>query len=118
GEWCAFSLVQPDGISKTVAAWHPDPRQRDLEKKLNALVPPQRWDAGPPEFNALLRREAVVIDQITDEMLRASQPSEEVFQLYKELGMDSVVVAPMFDSAEPMGTLALVSTTPGGRRYS
>jgi len=118
GDWCAFSLVQPDGISRNVAAYHPDPRQRELEKKLNTLVPPQRWDAGPPEFNALLRREPVVIEQITDEMLRLSQPSEELFQLYKEVGMNSVIVAPMFEGAVPLGTFALVSTGPGARKYT
>ncbi len=125
GDWCAFSLVQPDGTLKNVAAYHPDPRQRELEKKLNALVPPQQWDAGPREFNALALRRAVAIEDITDDMLRLSQPSEEVYQLYKELGMTSAVVAPMFDGERPLGTFALVSTTAantgantGARRYT
>jgi len=117
GDWCVFSLVQPDGTSRNVAAHHPDPRQRELEKKLNALVPPQRWDAGPPEYNALVQKRAIAIDEITDEMLRLSQPSNEVYQLYKDIGMTSVVVAPMFDGGKPLGTLALVSTG-GARRYS
>lgn len=118
GDWCAFSLVQPDGLMRNVAAYHPDPRQRELERKLNALVPPQRWDKGPPEYNTLVRREPLVIEQISDEMLRLNQPSEEVYNLYKEIGMSSVVVAPMFDGPAPLGTLALVSTGSGGRRYT
>ena len=117
GDWCSFSLVQPDGTVKNVAAYHPDPRQRELETKLNALVPPQQWDAGPPQFNALVLRRAVAIEEITDQMLRLSQPSEEVYQLYKEIGMTSAVVAPMFDGERPLGTFALVSTG-GARRYT
>jgi signal transduction histidine kinase len=116
GDWCAFSLVQPDGTMKNVAAHHPDPRQRELQKKLAALVPPARWDAGPPEYNSLLQRKPVVIEEITDQMLRASVPSEEVYQLYKEVGMSSAVVAPMFDGRDPLGTLALVATG-RARRY-
>ncbi|MFN2549753.1 MAG: ATP-binding protein, partial [Myxococcales bacterium] len=116
GDWCGFSLVQADGTMRSVAAYHPDPRQRELEQKLNKLVLPQRWDAGPPQYNALVQRRPIVIEEITDEMLRHTQPSEEVYQLYKEVGMKSVVVAPMFDAAEPVGTLALVST--GARKYT
>ncbi|HLB75839.1 MAG TPA: hypothetical protein VJO72_02285, partial [Candidatus Dormibacteraeota bacterium] len=27
GDWCAFSLVGPDGVLRQSAAYHPDPRQ-------------------------------------------------------------------------------------------
>lgn len=117
GDWCVFSLVQPDGTLKNVASCHPDPRQRELEKKLNAVLPPQQWDAGPQQFNALVQRRPVVIEEITDDMLRLSQPSEQVYQLYKELGLTSALVAPMFDGSAPVGTCALVSTG-GARRYT
>src|SRR5205814_2194447 len=53
-DWCAFALVQPDGKLKNVATYHPDPRQRELEKKLNDLLPPKPWDAGLAERNARL----------------------------------------------------------------
>src|SRR5207244_2089671 len=53
---------------------------------------------------------------VTDEMLRASQPSDEVYQLYKKLGMNSVMVAPMFDGPDPMGTIAIISTS--ARRFA
>ena len=118
GDWCAFTLVQPDGSLRNVATFHPDPRQRELEQKLNALIPPQQWDAGKPELNALLKREPLVFEEITDELLRSNLPSQEVYELYKQLGITSALVAPMFDGPDPMGTLLLVSTNPGGRRYT
>src|SRR5207302_6645183 len=37
GDWCGFSLVQADGTLRSVAAFHPDPRQRELEQKLNKV---------------------------------------------------------------------------------
>src|SRR5467141_2037680 len=116
-DWCAFALVQPDGTLKNVATSHADPRQRELEKKLESLLPPKRWDAPPLERNALVQKRSVVTAEITDEMLRAAVPSEEAFLALKEVGLTSVVVAPMFDGAQPLGTLLLASTGPG-RRYS
>ena len=116
-DWCAFSLVQPDGTLRNVAAYHPDPRQRELEQKLNALVPPRRWDRGPAETNALLTGRPVVTEQVTDEMLRAAVPDEQAFRMLKEVGIISAIVAPMFDGKEPLGTLLLASTGPG-RGYS
>jgi len=116
-DWCAFALVQPDGTLKNVVAFHPDPRQRELEKKLSALLPPRRWDEPPAERNALLARGPVVAAEITDEMLRAAASSEEAFLILRDLGLTSAVVAPMFDGAQPLGTMLLASVGTG-RRYS
>ncbi|HEY6908420.1 MAG TPA: ATP-binding protein [Myxococcales bacterium] len=116
-DWCAFALVQPDGTLRNVATYHPDPRQRQLEQKLNALIPPSRWDKGPAEMNALVQRRTIVTENITDEMLRAAVPGEEAFLAIKEVGLTSAVVAPMFDGTEPMGTL-LLATTGSSRRYT
>jgi PAS domain S-box-containing protein len=116
-DWCAFALVQPDGTLKNVATYHPDPRQRELAKKLDALVPARQWDAGPAEMNPLLTRRPIVTEEITDEMLRAALPSQEAFQALKEIGLTSAIAVPMFDGAEPLGRLLLASTGKG-RRYS
>src|SRR5438874_3917037 len=116
-DWCAFALVQPDGTLKNVATYHPDPRQRELAKKLDVLVPPRRWDVGPAELNPFLERRPIVTEEITDEMLRAAIPSEDAFQALKEIGLTSAIVVPMFDGSEPLGRLLLASTGKG-RRYS
>jgi signal transduction histidine kinase/ActR/RegA family two-component response regulator len=116
-DWCAFALVQPDGTLKHVATYHPDPYQRELEKKLNELVQPKQWDAPPLERNALVQKRPIVTEEITDEMLRSAVPSEEAFQALKEVGLTSAVVAPMFDGLKPLGTMLLATTGPG-RRYS
>ena len=116
-DWCAFALVQPDGTLKNVATYHPDPRQRELEKKLDALVIPRRWDAGPAELNPFLKGRPIVTEEITDEMLRAAVSSQEAFHALKEIGLTSAIVVPMFDGSEPLGRLLLASTGKG-RRYS
>lgn len=118
GDWCAFSLIQSDGIVRQAAAYHPDPRQRDLADKLNRVQPPRRWDAGPTETNVLVQRRPLVFEQITDEMLRAGVQSEEQFQLLKEIGLASAIVAPLMDGHKPLGSVILASAGPGGRRYT
>src|SRR5438552_3157982 len=116
-DWCAFALVQPDGTLKNVATYHPDPQQRELAKKLDVLLPPRQWDAGPAELNPLLQKRPIITEEITDEMLRAAIPSEDAFQALKEIGLTSAIVVPMFDGSEPLGRLLLASTGKG-RRYS
>jgi signal transduction histidine kinase len=116
-DWCAFSLVQADGTLRNVAAHHPDPRQRELEEKLNAAIPPRPWDREPRERNPLLQNKPVVTEVITDEMLRAAVPDEHAFQLLKDVGLTSAIVAPMFDGPNPLGTLLLATTT-SERRYT
>src|SRR5436853_7763644 len=83
-DWCAFTLVQPDGTLKNVATYHPDPQQRELAKKLDVLLPPRHWDAGPAELNPLLQKRPIITEEITDEMLRAAITSEEAFHALKE----------------------------------
>jgi len=118
GDWCAFSLVGPDGVLRQSAAYHPDPRQRDLAEKLNRIQKPRRWDAGPKDANALVQKRPLVFEEITDEMLRAGVEGEEQYQLLKEIGLASAIVAPLMNGAEPLGTLILASAGAGGRRYT
>jgi len=117
GDWCAFSLVREDGRLEQVAVWHPDPEQRALGDKLNQLLAPRRWDDNP-EHNALVQKRTIVVEHVTEEMLRANLPSQEVLEAYLQLGMTSVLIAPMFDGAKPLGQLVLVGTRSGGRRYT
>jgi PAS domain S-box-containing protein len=118
GDWCAFSLIGPEGLLRQSAAYHPDPRQRDLAEKLNRVQRPRRWDEGPAETNALLMKRPLVFEEITDEMLRASVHGDEEYRLLQEIGLASAIVAPLMAGAEPLGTLILASAGAGGRRYT
>src|SRR2546421_8193030 len=118
GDWCAFSLIGPDGLLRQSAAYHPDPRQRDLAEKLNRIQPPRRWDAGPAQTNALVQKRPLVFEEITDEMLRAGVQGEDEYRLLKDIGLASAIVAPLVTGAEPLGSLILASAGAGGRKYT
>ena len=117
-DWCAFTLVQPDGTLKNVATYHPLERQRDLAEAVEKLRPPRPWNVGPAETNALVQKRPIVIEEISDQMLRGGLPSEEIYNIYREIGLTSALIAPMFDGGEPMGTLVLATTSPGAHRYT
>src|SRR3989440_3535408 len=118
GDWCAFSLIGPDGLLRQSAAYHPDPRQRDLAEKLNRIQHPRRWDAGPAQTNALVQKRPLVFEEITDEMLRAGVQGEDEYRLLKDIGLASAIVAPLVTGAEPLGSLILASAGAGGRKYT
>jgi PAS domain S-box-containing protein len=118
GDWCTFALVGADGMLLTVAAYHPDPRQRELEKTINDVFPPQRWDGGIQELNALVQRRPIVVEHVTEEMLRAASPNRTAFERIMEFGLTSAITAPMFDADQPLGTMTLASVGPGGRGYT
>jgi PAS domain S-box-containing protein len=118
GDWCAFSIVGRDGVLRQSAAYHPDPRQRDLADKLNRIQQPRRWDHGPAETNALVQKRPLVFEEITDDMLRAGVETEEAYRLLKEIGLASAIVAPLMSGDEALGTLLLASAGAGGRRYT
>jgi PAS domain S-box-containing protein len=118
GDWCAFSLVDKDGILRQVAAYHPDARQRELAVLVNELVPAKRWDAEPAAANVLVQKRPLVFEEISDEMLRAGLPSDEAYKAMKEIGLASAILAPLLDGETPLGSLILASTGAGGRRYT
>ena len=118
GDWCAFALIDHDGILRNSVTSHPDPRQREMAVRANELVPPKRWDRGPIEHNALVQKRPIYFEHIPDELPRAGTPSDDAYQLLREIGLTSVITAPMFISQEPLGTLTLASTGQGGRRYT
>src|SRR5207253_2088828 len=116
--WCAFTLIQPDGTLKNVAHYHPDPRQRELALLVEEVVPPRKWDVGPAEANALLQKKPIYYEKITDEMLKAGMPSQRAYDLYKEIDLSSLIIAPMIIGSDPIGTVVLASTGALGRTYS
>jgi len=118
GDWCAFSLIDEEGILRQVAAYHPDPRQRALAEQVARVVPPKRWDQDPEATNVLKQKRPLVFEEISDEMLRQSLPSDEAYEVTKQIGLASAIVAPLLDGERPLGSVILASAGAGGRRYT
>jgi signal transduction histidine kinase len=117
GDWCAFLLIGSDASLRTVAQLHPDPRRRALADEVVRRLPPRRWDAGPPETNALLQRRPIYYERFGDETLRAGGLADVEYQLIRQLELKSLILAPMLAGAEPLGLLVLASAGPEGQVY-
>lgn len=115
GDWCAVHVVGEDGEVRQLAATHVDPARvqlaRDLEHRL-----PYDPDApgGVPEV--LRTGKSEVIPEITDEMLEAALPSEELLAIFRGLGLRSSMIVPLVARGHTLGTITLIAAE-SGRRY-
>lgn len=117
GDWCAFSLAGPDGLLQLAAERHPDPRRQALAECFLRIMTLRFGKGGRPEANAFHHEHPVVCTELTDEMLRASAPSEEAFQAAQKMGLKSILFAPLRCDERLIGMLILASHGPRGRRY-
>jgi signal transduction histidine kinase len=118
GEWCSIRLVQPDSMLVEVATSHPDELQQELGERLSALRAPRRWDGGPAIANALVKGAPILIEALSEEMLREGLPEAAQYDLFQTMGLTSVLIVPMQLGDEPVGTLTLASTRLSGRRFT
>jgi GAF domain-containing protein len=109
---CLVDVVTNNGSIERVAAAHSDPTRKALTERLRTDYSPSTGGAHPvasvirtgkPEFAA----------EMSDEFLRATTRDDEHFRIVKEMGFRSFVCVPLRARGRIIGTITLVSTTPG-----
>jgi PAS domain S-box-containing protein len=112
-DWCGVSILDGTGGLQQVAAAHVDPDQRRLGEELNRRFPPD-----PASRTGAMRvartGETEFVREVTDEMLVAGIPDAEQLALVRQLGLRSVIVAPLRAHGRRFGTLTLANA--GSRR--
>ena len=107
-DWCAIDLLR-DGRLHRMAVAHVDP-----EKVALAIELQDRWPADPADAHgvwaAVRTGRTQLIHELTDEVLRASVTDEEQYHVAQELGLRSVIIAPMLVRGRATGALTWVST--------
>ncbi len=110
-DWCSVSLPARDSID-TVAVAHRDPAKVALVDDLVKRFPARPSDetgaaavlrTGLPEFTPL----------VTDELIDAAVPDEELRALVKALGLVSVMTVPIIARGRTLGVLSLASSESG-----
>jgi PAS domain S-box-containing protein len=113
-DWCGVDLVGEDGEVRQVAVAHPDPAKVALADRLRREYP------ADPETSALHRilrtGRAELYTEITGEMIAAAARDAEHERIIRELGMSSVMIAPMRVRDRTIGTVTFVSAE-SGRRF-
>jgi PAS domain S-box-containing protein len=116
GDWCGVSLPDRHGYLRQVAVAHADAEKVRFARELSERYPARVDD---PAGGAQVLRDAVpqVINDISEEVLRASAKDDEHYQLLSQLGMRAGMIVPLLVGGRAIGTLTLVSAE-SGRAFS
>jgi GAF domain-containing protein len=114
-DWCSVQMVD-DGVLRTLAVAHVDPKKVQLAKELETRWPP---DPDRPGGAAQVARtgQSLLIEVVTDEMLVAAARDEEHLRVARELGLQSAMSVPLLANDRVLGVLTFVAAE-SGRRYS
>lgn len=115
-DWCAVDMLEADGSINRLAVTHTDPAKVRLAHELFRRYPPLRSDAhgvmkvlrtGQPEW----------LPFIQDSLLIESAQDDEHLQIIRQLGLKSLICAPLRSRAQTIGVLSFV-TAESGRIYN
>ena len=114
-DWCGVGLVEADGKLRQVAVAHTDPSKVEWARALRSQYPTDLTaPAGVPEV--IRSGRSALYPAVTDEMLRSVAVDDEHYRIVKDLGMRSVIVAPLVARGRALGALTFARTE-GGRPY-
>ena len=112
-DWCTVHLVEGDDTRRLEVA-HRDPAMEGRAKELL-----ERYPADPSQPNPVLEAirtgEPVVIEEVTDEMLRAAATDEEHLALLREIGIASIAILPLRARRTTFGAISFISSSPARR---
>ena len=113
-DWASVNMVDESGAIKTLAIAH-----RDAAKARQGWYLNQRWPADHDESTGLgsvIRTgEALLVHEITDEMLARRAQDPEHLAILREVGLNSAMIAPIRSGERILGALTFVSST--SRRF-
>ena len=114
-DYCTVHLLEADDTIRTLAIASV-PAHLDAARRLLEVSPP--GIADPAGIGAVVREgEALLIPEITDEMLRTGIQDPVVLEATLALEIGSHLSVPLVVGGRTIGALALTSTRTSGRRY-
>ena len=114
-DWCVVDVVQPDGSIRCIAAVHADPLKEEMACDIVARFPVRPEDSIGPA-RAIRTGKAEIVEEISEESLRAFARDDEHFELLRAVGFRSCIIVPLFGQGKPVGAVTLIMAE-SGRRY-
>jgi serine phosphatase RsbU (regulator of sigma subunit)/PAS domain-containing protein len=113
-DWCTVELLDEQGQIKLVALAHADPSKIEVAERMRTLYPTDQSEArGVP---AVIRSgQPELYGEVSDELLAASAKDEQHMIMLQQIGMRSVIVAPMSVGGRRLGAMSFVISEPGRR---
>jgi PAS domain S-box-containing protein len=111
-DWCAIHMLDESGRLQQMAVAHQDPAKVRWSWDLVTRYPPD-VDAEDGPAQVLRTGETVVALEIPEAALRAAAVDLEHLTMLQELGLTSVVIAPLQSRGQTIGAVTFVSAETG-----
>lgn len=111
-DWCGVELLDGDGDRNQVAVAHVDPQKLQLAARLREYEP-QELDPEQGMGAVLRTGRSQLYGDIPNDVLVQAAVDEQHLQLLREVGMRSVLIAPMNVGARTIGAITLVAAESG-----
>jgi PAS domain S-box-containing protein len=119
-DWCSVEIVEEneagDRSLRRLAVAHVDPAKAEWARRLRDRYPSLLEDSQGVA-NVIRTGEAELHPHVTDEMLRHRARDKEHLKILRELGLASVITAPLVSRGRTLGAITFVAAE-SGRRYT
>lgn len=112
-DWAAVNMVEASGEIRTLAIAHHDPAKVRQGWYLNQRWPSDHESGGLGDV--IRTGDALLIHEITDEMLASRAQDPEHLGILREVGLNSAMIAPIRSGDRVLGALSFISST--SRRF-
>lgn len=112
-DWCIVQLLDADGTRLPTVA-HRDPESLALAERLLVEYPPDPRPGGVAAA-VIESGEAILLSDITDDVLAADSRDERHLGILRSLGLRSAIVAPIRARDHVLGVMTLVCAESGYR---
>src|SRR4051812_19191081 len=108
-DWCIAYVTEPDGSTRVLTRAHGDPDMLRQAEEVSARYP----QAGEAIEGVIATGEAMLVPEITDEMLAAAAQDPEHLSVLRGAGLRSFLAVPLAGREQTYGALALITTDSG-----
>ncbi len=108
-DWCSIHLLEQNEL-KNVAVSHADPKKVELARAIQGRYPPLQ-DAARGVWQVIRSGNSELYADVSDELLVQGARDAEHLQILRDLGVCSLVIAPIRTHERVCGTITLVSST-------
>jgi PAS domain S-box-containing protein len=115
-DWAAIDLTEADGSIRRLAVACADRVTEERARELQSRYPP-RLDGGFGPGQVIRSGQALLISDVTDRLLLETAVDEENLRLLREIGLRSVMVAPLRARGRALGAITFISVE-SERRYT
>jgi PAS domain S-box-containing protein len=115
-DWAAIDLIEGDGSTRRLAVACADRVTEERARELQDRYPP-RSDSGLGSAKVIGSGRPLLITDVTEGMLVEAAVDEENLRLLREIGLRSVMVAPLRARGRVLGAISFISVE-SERRYT